>query len=174
MKRIISLTLLLALLNPVFLQSEDSMSSESKSVDSEVDADSTPLAEDNVDTSPVADEGDANADAEADDDAEANEDAASTNRYMWNYDYQTGYHRHYGYYGCCDMNFWGRSKCCLNRPWSPCCGYNEYYSDVGSTAHHHDDDDQDHHKTLVLKTDHYHFDSPILSSSRSVVSIGGH
>ena len=156
MKKLFALLFLLAIFKPVFL---DEHPEEEASEKSEECKEGEECEEDKE-----CEEGEECEEAEA-------TDGAPSNRYFYypRYDYYDhGYHHHYGYYGCCDMNFYGRRACCYNRPWSACCG-NNYYND----DHNHHDHDHDHHqKDLVLKTQHSHFDSNILSSSKSTVSLG--
>ena len=160
MNKILFLALFLAFLQPVFLN----------------DAQDADAASEGSESSPADDEADPPA---ADGDADANDDAEASNRFWWRDHYGSGYHRHYGYYGCCDMNYWGRTKCCYYRPWSACCGGKAYYSGHGHGYNHghyyyNGHGHHDHKKTLVLKTEHSHFDSPILRSSKSTVYVGGH
>ena len=155
MKNLLLTLLLLALMKPVFLGDA-----------SESTPDASEGSGDASEGSGSSGEGDSDGDGEAAGDGEG------SNLFWWRDHYGAGYHRHYGYYGCCDMNYWGRTKCCYYRPWSACCGGYGYYT-PDYDHDHHNDHHHDHHN-LVLKTKHSHFDSSILSSSKSTVSLGGH
>ena len=155
MKKLFALLFLLAIFKPVFL--DEAAEKKEEASEKTDDAEKSEEAE------------------EAEEAGEAEEaEGAPSNRYLYypryNY-YDHGYHHHYGYYGCCDMNFYGRRACCYNRPWSACCG-NAYYNNGHHDHHDHHDHDDHEQKELVLKTQHSHFDSNILSSSKSTVSLG--
>ena len=191
MNKFLALLLLLAIVKPVFneeteaAEAVEAVDDAAAPAEEEASEDSADAAEDDAaaddDAAPAED-----AAAEDDDAAAADDDAAPSNRFWWrhyNEDYYNhGFHRHYGSYGCCDMNFYGRKACCYNRPWSSCCPnagiygytpgleYNQYANWYGQSNGHNDD--HYHAKPLTLKTQHSHFDSSILSSSKSTVSLG--
>ena len=187
MKKFLTLLLILSIMKPVFNTEEAKPAAEdgADKVAPAEDADAAPAdaapADADADAAPAEDADPAPADDADADAAPADEDAAPSNRFWfrhYNEDYYShGFAGHYGQYGCCDMNFHGRRACCYNRPWSSCCpnsgfyGFNSGLQYDGSAPVVVADDDH-HHAPLVLKTQHNHFDSPILSSSRSTVSIG--
>jgi hypothetical protein len=192
MNKFLALLLLLAIVKPVFNEETDAVEAVDDAAPAPVEEEASEEASEDsveaVEEDAAEDAAPAEDAAAADDDAAAaDEDAAPSNRFWWrhyNEDYyHHGFHNHYGAYGCCDMNFYGRRACCYNRPWSACCpnagiyGYNAGLQ-YNQHAHWHgqqDDHHDDHHaptQPLTLKTQHSHFDSSILSSSKSTVSLG--